>query len=64
MHEIVPAYRIGALIWSSSADRKRAIQFLKRANGEGDYPEAASTLAQLTARVELTPSARLANKDS
>ena len=40
---------------ADDGDRKHAIQFLKRANGGGDYPEAASMLAQLNARVELTP---------
>ena len=44
-----------AVAHADDGDRKHAIQFLKRANGGGDYPEAASMLAQLNARVELTP---------
>jgi TPR repeat protein len=54
------AYDVGHGIWRDRAlalecDRKRAIQLLKRANKQGDYPEAASLLAQLSAKVELTP---------
>jgi hypothetical protein len=44
-----------AVAHADDGDRKHAVQFLKRANGGGDYPEAASMLAQLNARVELTP---------
>jgi TPR repeat protein len=44
-----------AIAHADNGDRKRAIQFLKRANEEGDYPEAASLLGQLTAKVGLTP---------
>jgi TPR repeat protein len=40
---------------ADNGDGRRAIQLLKRANKEGDYPEAASLLAQLSAKVELTP---------
>lgn len=44
-----------AISHADSGDRKRAMQFLKRANKEGDYPEAASLLAQLGAKTDLTP---------
>lgn len=44
-----------AVVHADNGDRKRAIQLLKHANKEGDYPEAASLLTQLSANVELTP---------
>jgi len=40
---------------ADAGDRKRAILLLERANKAGDYPEAASLLAQLAAKVELIP---------
>jgi TPR repeat protein len=44
-----------AVAHAENGNRKRAIQLVGRANKEGDYPEAASLLAQLSAKVELTP---------
>jgi len=44
-----------AIVHVDSGAPRRAIPFLKRANSDGDYPEAASLLAQISTKVELRP---------
>ena len=44
-----------AVAHADNGDRKRSIQLLRRANKDGDYAEAASLLALLTAKVGLSP---------
>jgi TPR repeat protein len=44
-----------AVAYADNGDRKRAIRLLERAGKDGDYPEAASLLGQLSAKGELTP---------
>lgn len=40
---------------ADGGNRRGAIPLLKRANRDGDYPEAASLLSQITTRAELRP---------
>ncbi len=44
-----------AVAHADNGDRKRSIQLLRRANKDGDYAQAASLLALLTAKVGLSP---------
>jgi len=44
-----------AVAHADNGHRKRAIRLLKRANKDGDYSEAASLLAQLRAKADLSP---------